>query len=64
MTPSMNYVECDVPEGMTLEQYRRRGGQRPRRLSWLLRRTRVRYANTARASTSASTRSSTSSRPL
>jgi hypothetical protein len=41
MTRPMNYVDCDVPEGMTLRQYRtadagRSAGKRRRtRLRWL-----------------------------
>ncbi|HLM50288.1 MAG TPA: hypothetical protein VK279_07055 [Solirubrobacteraceae bacterium] len=34
---SFNYVDCDVPEGMTLDEYRRARGPVPRRglRSWL-----------------------------
>ena len=39
MTRPMNYVDCDVPEGMTLRQYRvdavRPGRQRRLRRRWL-----------------------------
>jgi hypothetical protein len=37
---SFSYVECDVPEGMTLHDWRRRGGApsaHPRLLVWLRR---------------------------
>ena len=64
MTDKIVYIECDVPPGMTLEQYRRRGRpatlRRPRR-RWRRRRY---AANSARVASSASTSTSTSAATL
>jgi hypothetical protein len=34
MPEKLTYVECDVPEGMTLAEYRRAHSAKPKRRRW------------------------------